>query len=145
MSAITHSITVARAREDVFNFVANLCNDEKWWEPVERTEKITSGAIDVGTQFVQHAKVMFVKVENNLTVMDWNPPESAQFLNESKQLPFLLKYKFDTVDGGTKYTLHAELETKGILSLLNPLTVMTLNKQLESYFEVLKQVLEQEL
>ena len=143
MTAITHSIVIERSKEDVFNFVTDLRNDHKWWEPVLSTDKITEGAVGVGTEYIQHSKVMFITVKNHLKVTAWNPFDSIESVTESKQLAYALRYEFETVDNGTQFTLHAELEMKGLLRLLKPFTMRSLDHQLETYFGVLKQYLEQ--
>ena len=143
MTPISHSIVIARSQEDVFNFVTDFRNDTKWWKPVIRTRMITDGTMKVGSEFEQTAKVMFVTVKNKLIVTDWHPPQYADYINESPQLPFKLRYQFDEVEGGTRFTLIAELEMKGALGLLKPITMWTLHRQLNSFFGLLKQVLEQ--
>ena len=143
MTPITYSIIIERSQADVFNFVTDFRNDDKWWKPVEHTEKITEGDMQVGSEFLQHAKVMFIKVQNHLKVTAWHPVDYVEYVNESNQLPYSLRYEFETVDKGTKFTLSAELEMKGLLRLLKPFTMRSLDRQLETYFGVLKRHLEQ--
>lgn len=144
MEPIKHSIIIACPRDDVFNFVTDFRNDTKWWKPVIRTEKITPGEMAVGTVFKQYSKVMFITIENNLTVTEWNPTEYVGYINESPQLAYTLRYDFEAVEGGTRFSLIAELEMKGMLRLLKPITMRTLHKQLQEYFDLLKQVMEVE-
>lgn len=142
MEPIKHSIIIARPRDEVFNFVTDFRNDAQWWKPVIRTEKITPGEMGVGTLFKQYSKVMFLTVENNLTVTEWNPPQRVGYINESPQLAYTLSYDFEEVKVGTRFLLTAELEMKGLLRLLKPFTMRTLHKQLQEYFGLLKQVME---
>lgn len=142
MTPITHSIVIARPREEVFAFVTDFRNDTKWWKPVIRTEKVTPDEIGVGSIFKQYSKVLFVTVESELRVTEWNPPEFVTYINESPQLAFSLRYQFDEDAGGTRFSLIAELEMKRLLRLLKPITMRTLHKQLQEYFELLKQVME---
>ena len=142
MTPITQSIIINCSQQDLFDFVTDFRNDTKWWKPVIRTEKTTNGDINIGTQFIQYAKVMFITVENNLKVTEWQPPEYVTYSNESPQLSYSLRYEFQPTEQGTQFTLFAELEMKGLLLILKPITMWKLQGQLEKYFGLLKKIME---
>lgn len=143
MTLINHSIVINRPPEEVFAFVTDTRNDSKWWKPVIGTEKITPGEITVGTKFRQTSKVLFITINSVLGILEWNPPHSVKYRNESPQLPYNLLYQFVAVEGGTNFILDAELEMKGVLKLLKPIIMQALHGQLKTYFGLLKQVMEQ--
>jgi len=135
---------INRPPAEVFEFVTDFRNDTKWWKLVTHSEKLTEGEIGVGTVFIQHAKVMFVAVQNQLQVLEWDAPNYVKYRNDSNQLGYDLLYQFEPVEGGTRFSHHVNLEMKGILNLLKPITMRILDAQQKKYFNVLKQVMESE-
>jgi len=141
---ISHSVVINRPLEDVFAFVTDFRNDKKWWKPVTYSEMVTSGEFGVGSEFIQHAKVMFVPVQNRLRVLEISAPNWVRYRNESNQLAYDLMYKFEAVDGGTRFSHDVQLEMKGVLGIFKPLTMWFLNREQRKYFGLLKEVLESE-
>ncbi len=142
MTNITYSVDIKRPIQQVFDFVGNFENDKYWWKAVDETTKLTPGPIGVGSEFDQRSRVLFVVIQNHLRVIDYQPPTLIRYRNESPQLAYDLEYHFTPTADGTKFTLVAELEAKGALKWLLPLTMNTLYGQLRKYFNELKQYLE---
>lgn len=142
MTHITHSIIIARPVEEVFTFVTDLENDRYWWRTLSLTRKLTAGPVRLGTEFDQAAQVGWAKVRNHLRITDWQPPSQAVYRNESAQLAYTVVYTFTPEAGGTRYRLAADLEPKGLLKWLLPLTLRVLRGQLDSHFKGLKAYLE---
>ena len=142
MTTVTHSILIQRPIDTVFHFVTNLENDHHWWKASIATRKLTNGSIGMGTQFDQLSKLMGISIHNHLHIVEWSPPASVRYSNTSKQLAYTVDYLFNEENHFTRYRLNATLEIKGILKLLMPLTMRALDKQLNSYFNNLKQYLE---
>ena len=143
LTHIYHAIDIHQLPEAVFNFVTDFRNDTRWWKPVIRTQKMTDGDIKVGTKFIQYSKVLFVTIEGHLQVLEWNPSFSVKYRNESPQMPYDLLYKFEPIQGGTRFSLDASIEMKGVLKLIKPITMWILHRQLKKYFGLLKKVMEQ--
>lgn len=142
MTEITHSILIDCPADQVFHFVTNLENDHFWWKAVVDTKKSTPGAVGLGTEFLQHSKVLFVTVDNHLRITEWQPPALARYVNQSRQLAYTVDYLCTNEGNQTRFTLKADLTLKGVLKLMLPLTMNTLHKQLDSYFKLLKNHLE---
>lgn len=145
MSLIQHSILIRRSQAEVFGFVTSFENDHRWWKALTSTEKLTPGDISVGTEFRQAAKVIgLIPIYNVLKVVEYAPPDYVRYMNESPQLSYRLLYKFEPVDDGTVFHLEADLEAKGLLKWIFPLLYRSLKSELESYFKLLKTVMESE-
>lgn len=141
-TAIKYAVVINRSPSEVFNFVTDFRNDTRWWKPVIRTEKVTDGDIMQGTKFIQYSKVMFVTIQGHLQVIEWNPPLWVKYRNESPQLPYDLLYKFDAFEGKTRFSLEADMQMRGVLKVLKPITMWILHRQLKKYFWLLKEVME---
>ena len=143
MIPIQHSIVIQRPRKVVFNFVTNTENDSHWWKPVIRTEKLIPGEMRVGSEFRQVTKVLGVlTVYNHLKVTEYAPFDYVRYHAESAQLPFDLLYRFTPTGDATTFTLEAELSPKGILRVVLPILMWSLNRELKTYFGLLKSYLE---
>lgn len=142
MTHIAYSINIQRPIHQVFDFVSNFENDKYWWKSVTKTQKLTPGPVGVGTTFDQVAKVLFVTVHNRLCVTEYHPPDMIASRNESPQLAYDVQYHFTVEGDTTKYTLTADLEPKGVLKWLLPITMSALYRELRVYFQALKTYLE---
>jgi hypothetical protein len=142
MTPIAYSINIQRPIHQVFDFVSNFENDKYWWKSVIKTQKLTPGPVGVGTESDQVAKLLFVTVHNRLCVTEYHPPDLIACRNESPQLAYDLQYHFTEEGNTTKFTLMADLEPKGVLKWLLPITMRVLYRQLHMYFQELKTYLE---
>lgn len=143
MTHITHEVLIQCAPAKVFAFVTNFENDHYWWKAVSYTEKITPGDMNVGSEFRQVAKVLgIITVYNLLEVIEFTPPHKVQYVNQSPQLSYTLHYNFSPLGDATLFTLEADIDVKGILRAVMPLTLWSLHRQLNTFFNLLKLHLE---
>lgn len=142
MEKIEISIPIRCPQEKVFAFVTDIRNDTKWWKAVIHTEKTTEGPIGVGTRFRQTAKVMIVTVHNNFEIVEFDPPHHMRAINHSPELAYDVIYRFNSTGPDTIYTMIAQLEAKGVLRFLLPITLRVLKGQSQRFFSALKTYLE---
>ena len=142
MAQIETSIRIRCSQEKVFAFVTDIRNDTKWWKTVIHTEKITEGAVGVGTRFRQTAKVMLFTVHNDFEIVEYDPPHHMRAVNRSPELAYDVIYRFTATETDTTYTMIAQLEAKGVLRFLLPITLRVLKGQSQRFLSGLKTYLE---
>ena len=115
------SITIDRPVSDVFAYWADLERAPEWAAPVIERRKLTEGPVGVGTQYRAVDQFPGRKVEftveitafepNRLMAASWHEPMEGGW-----------EARFEESNGGTRITMHAEMNPSGgVMKLLFPL------------------------
>ncbi len=106
MSSIsfTTTITIGRPIDDVFARVADPGGFPDWNSAVESVQPRGDG------RYVMHRRLPSGPAVNDLEVVERRSPAAFAVRTTSGPTPFVYRYTFTPVDGGTLVTLHAEVE-----------------------------------
>ena len=85
---------------------------------------------------------MLLTVHNELEIVEYDPPHQMRTINHSPELAYEVTYRFDSSETDTTYTMIAQLEAKGVLRWLLPITLRVLKSQSQRFFSDLKTYLE---
>ena len=131
--------------EVVWDFITDVRNDKNWWKAVTHTELLTPEPIQVGSRFDQRASVGPIKVHNSLTIHVFSPPHYMKLVNQDSGIDYDAHYLFEPLTAhSTRFTLIADHVLKKSLWLVAPLLRVLLLRELDRYFNVLKDYLEHE-
>jgi carbon monoxide dehydrogenase subunit G len=135
------TITIRQAPEVVFSYLTDIEKIQQW-SPVENMKLLTSGPVDVGSQFSQTVSILGKSFESVTEVTANDPPTSYAFKAISGPMTFEQHFTLTPTTEGTKLDTTIEGEPGGLLKLAGPVLASAVNKQLNDQFQKLKQLLE---
>jgi len=136
---VMHGTTfIARPVETVFAYVNDVANDKNWRTGVTESGLRSDQPLGVGTIGYTRAG----EVEAEWKVVGYIPGESMDW--ELTSGPFLGfgGYRFVPVEGGTEFTLVADVEPSGFYKLLGPVFAWMGHRQNQADVEKLRDILE---
>ena len=137
----TNTVTIDRPARDVFLFVSDLENVPRWNHAIIETRKTSEGPVNVGTTYRQ-VRSAPTRSEETLRVSEFEP--SRRFAVQGDLGPFVgtLTYAFEDVDGRTRLTNTASLETRGLMRIAAPIASGRVREAVAANLDALKQLLE---
>jgi hypothetical protein len=129
---------IGRPVDTVFAYVNNVSNDVNWRHGVDESGYRSGDSLNPGS--IGYTRVGDVEVE--WEVLSSTPGESVDWklLNG----PFLGSggYRLVPVEGGTQFTLVADVEPSGVYKLLGPLFAWMGRRRNQADVEKLREILE---
>jgi uncharacterized protein YndB with AHSA1/START domain len=142
MIKIETSIVINRPIEEVFAFVTDVEKLSQWSAELVEAKKTSEGPVGVGTTFSGVVKMLGRRMENEHKVSEYEPNSKFAFKVTSGPAQMEIEYTFESVAGGTKVSVVTEGETGGFFKLAEPIFARMLQRQYETNFANLKDLLE---
>lgn len=142
MIRFEHSVVINRPLEKVFAFLSVSENETQWQAGLVESKHTSQGPTGVGTTGRDVRKFMGREVVTTWKVTEYEPNKMFAFKVISGPVPFQGAYTFDRVDGGTRVTITAQAEMRGLSRLFEPMIIRSGKRQYENDFTALKKVLE---
>jgi uncharacterized membrane protein len=142
MIKIELSVVINRPIEEVFDFTTNLDNASLFQPDVLESKQTSDGPIGVGTTWQEVRHMLGRRIESTNVVTEYEPNKKLFFKTASGPIPVEGGYTFESVEGGTKMSIHGQAETTGFFKLADPLVASTVKRQLEASSATLKELLE---
>jgi uncharacterized protein YndB with AHSA1/START domain len=148
MTSFENVMVIARPREEVFAFLADLENVPRWNPAIEVTWKTSPSAVGVGTTYRQ-VRTAPRRSEETVEITEFEPPR--RLMVEGRIGPFQAQvgYMLEVVaEAGaegeaTRLTNWVELEPPSIISaLVVPLAASQIRASAATNLETLKRILE---
>ncbi len=129
---------IGRPVDNVFAYVNNVENDVHWRNGVTKSGLRSGESLEVGT--IGYTVAGSQEIE--WRVIAYNPGESVDW--ELLNGPILGRggYRLVPVEGGTQFTLVAEVEPAGVYKLLGPLFARIGRRRNQADVEKLRDILE---
>lgn len=129
---------IRRPVEEVVNYVLDVSNDKNWRYKVDESGFRSGDSLSPGC--IGFTRVGDVEVE--WKILSLTPGESVKW--ELMNGPFKGQggYLFESIKGGTQFTLVSDVETTGIYKLLGPLFRRIGRRRNQSDVEKLRDILE---
>jgi hypothetical protein len=109
---VEKSIRIERPVDEVFDFVADPCNDPIWCPKVKSVEPAGSGATGPGARFrVVHRPIPLRparKMDYSLTA--WEPPHAIEWHEDDVHDRIVVIYRLEPEADGTRFTQRDEAE-----------------------------------
>jgi uncharacterized protein YndB with AHSA1/START domain len=140
MLTVENSVTISRPVEDVFTFVTNTQNDPQWHKDVIEATQISDGPIGVGTTF--SVVIKFMGKKEGRWEVDEFEPNRREVIKVTDALSPTLTYRFEEVDGGTRFTRRIDLEPTGFFRVMKGMMRGMMEKRNARFVGNLKDVLE---
>ena len=124
MAVIENSVQIERSPEEVFDYLVDLRNELEWNPDAQSMEKLTDGAISVGTKFLAKWKQSQL-VEVECTRFD--RPHGWRYVNGGS-LSAVLDTTITPQGTGSHLTVRFDVRPNGMLKLLFPLLFQMLKR-----------------
>jgi Polyketide cyclase / dehydrase and lipid transport len=151
MTSFDNVVVIARPREEVFAFLADLENVPTWNPAIEVTWKTSSSAVGVGTTYRQ-VRAWPKRNEETIEVTVFEPPHRLMVEGQigpfRAQVGYMLEVDAEAGVGteATRLTNWVELEPPSIISaLVVPMAASQIKTSVASNLETLKRILEDSL
>ena len=137
-----HSVTIARPREEVFDFVRDVQQVSSWVPEVVSVDYVGEQTEGVGTKYKQVIREGRRQTEYDGEVVAYERPSRSRVVCRGGGFELFMEYRMDEVPGGTEVTMQCEVPLRGAVKLLTPLIWMVNRHQLRKQTAALKSVLE---
>lgn len=142
MPHIEGEILIERPVEDVFDFVADECNEPAYNREMLCAEKVSEGPIGVGSRFSATVRSGGRPVEMEIEFTWYDRPRRLASRTRMRSLDVAGTLTFEAVDGGTRMCWFWDVTPRGSMRLLGPVIGWTGRRQERRIWGELKNVLE---
>jgi hypothetical protein len=142
MATFENTVTIRRAVEDVFAFLADFENIPSWNYAIVETKKTSPGPVGVGTTYRQLRSIPS-RSEEGFQVTVFEPSSRLEVHGDVGPFTATISYLLVPTDDGTRLTNAVDLESaSGPLRLLAPLATSRVKTAVAANLDTLKQLLE---
>jgi uncharacterized protein YndB with AHSA1/START domain len=142
MATFENTVTIRRAVEDVFAFLADFENIPSWNYAIVETKKTSPGPVGVGTTYRQLRSVPS-RSEEGFQVTAFEPSSRLEVHGDIGPFTATISYLLAPTDHGTRLTNVVDLESaSGVLRLVAPLAASRVKTAMAANLDTLKQLLE---
>jgi uncharacterized protein YndB with AHSA1/START domain len=142
MATFENTVTIRRAVEDVFAFLADFENIPSWNYAIVETKKTSPGPVGVGTTYRQLRSVPS-RSEEGFQVTAFEPSSRLEVHGDIGPFTATISYLLAPTDHGTRLTNVVDLESaSGALRLVAPLAASRVKTAMAANLDTLKQLLE---
>jgi hypothetical protein len=121
MIRIKTSVTIARSKDEVFDFVLDFENAPAWQTGVVTSRKVTPGPVRVGTRFDEDVRIVLRQASAACVITGIVPGRSISFTGTSAPVDYQAEFMFEQANEGCRTTLVATAELKGLWKVFSPL------------------------
>jgi uncharacterized protein YndB with AHSA1/START domain len=142
MATFQNTVTIQRAIEDVFSYLADFENIPTWNYAIIETKKTSPGPVGVGTTYRQVRSIPD-RSEEGFKVTAFEPTSRLEVHGDIGSFIATITYLLTPTGGGTRLTNVVDLKpSSGVLRLLAPLAASRVKASVADNLNTLKQVLE---
>jgi carbon monoxide dehydrogenase subunit G len=142
MATFQNTVTIRRAIDDVFAFLADFENVPTWNYAIVETKKTSPGPVAVGTTYRQIRSIPD-RSEDRFEVTAFEPTSRLEVHGNIGHFIATISYLLTPTGDGTRLTNVVNLEpSSGVLRLLAPLAASRVKASVAANLDTLKQVLE---
>ncbi|QHJ69788.1 SRPBCC family protein [Planococcus halotolerans] len=143
--AFKESVYIDAPVETVFDITTDFEQAPKIMENVVKTEKMTEGPLQVGTQVKETRNVRANEIVTVLHVIEFIPNQKYTVKSESGGMTVVYQYQFSANEDGTTVDFTGSIKSKGLKNaFIRPFFEKILKKEDENHLLRLKEYIEQE-
>ena len=135
-------IVINRPVDEVFDFVADECNEPRYNPHMLRAEQISEGATGLGTRFRTELRTMGRTMPMIVEFTAFERPRRLASVTRSSMMQTEGALTFDPVPGGTRMRWLWEVRPRGVLKMIAPLVGVIGRRQERRVWGDLKRLLE---
>ena len=142
MYTFEKEIFINLPQQEIFDYITDPANDEKWRKSSVSVEWTSEGPVGVGSTQTSVDKFLGRNMETDSEITVWDPPNEYGWKSVGGPVPFELSLKFTAEGDGTQLTFSGQAELGGFFKLAEGLAGKQMEKQIDGDFNNLKDVLE---
>jgi carbon monoxide dehydrogenase subunit G len=142
MATITQSVTVNRPVEEVWAFLSDFENTTRWSRGVLEARQTSDGPLRVGSILQTVVKAFGRRRTADYLVTEYEPNRVFAFAVTAGPMTSRARYSVEPAGAGTRLTVSGEAEATGLLRLLAPILVRTVERHSQDDLFNLKRILE---
>jgi len=139
---IKHSTVIDRPVEEVFAYVTDIEELSTWAGEIVEARKTSQGPVDEGTTWTGVIKALGRQMENTHEIGTFEPNRKFGIKITSGPVLGEVEYSFESIGDSTKVSVNVEADTGGFFRLADPLVMRMMQRQYETNFANLKDLLE---
>ena len=139
---VSDSVVIARPVDVVFAFVADHENLPAWTVGVKQSRRLTSGPPAAGSEYRVVGIMLGRPVESSYQVTAFEPDRGFEGTMTSPMFGFAEQYRFEPDQGGTRVSMNAAVEPRGVFRFLSPIMTAGVRRQVRADHRRLKATLE---
>jgi uncharacterized membrane protein len=140
---LEESIEINKPLEQVFKYIVDVGNYPHWMAHVLDVRKHTPGPPQRGDSFVVAIRSVGRRFETPYERISYEPDRRYTDQAVGGPIPNQRWHSaFHEMPGGTRFTRAVDVESRGLLQLLEPLQKRAVKRQLKNDLQTLKQVVE---
>jgi uncharacterized protein YndB with AHSA1/START domain len=137
---IEFTLTIARPREDVFEFLSDIEWLPEWQSSA--LEAHADGPLGEGSRISEKRRLLGREADTELEVVAYEPPRRLALRSLGGPVKFDIDHELVDQSGGTQLTFVAQAEPAGFLKLAGPVLARTAEQEFRHDFDRLKALLE---
>jgi len=142
MSEFENSVYIERSPQDVFDIITDPAKASQWQATTESAEWTSKGSNGVGSTWKVAAKFMGRKIDAELQITGWEPPNLISFKSIGGPFPMEVTNKLEPKGDGTLLTSTLRAEFGGFFKLAEGLVRKQIVKSNDNDNQTLKQLME---
>ncbi len=142
MTTFETSVHIKRPIEEVFDHVSEPLHFAEWNSAVRAVRRVAPTGDNGGASYIMERALPGGRVENGLEIVTHERPREFAVRTTIGPTPFLYRYRFETVHGGTTVLFAAAFELTGIAALAAPLAEHAVKRGVDDNLATLKALLE---
>jgi uncharacterized membrane protein len=143
MITLRESIEINRSVKEVYDYVVNVENAQKWQPAVIQVKRLTEGPTRVGTQFSEVAKMMGMRISTTCEITELEANKTIAFkATSSGPIEYETSYTFEPNGDRTRLNIHGTFRTKGFWKFLEPLFKAEIKKESQGELVAMKRMIE---
>lgn len=140
---LRESIEIHRPVEEVYDYVVNVENVQKWQPAVSEVKRLTAGPIRVGTKFSEVAMMMGRRIQTTCEITHLEPNSTVAWNATSDgPMEYQTTYTFEAIGSSTRLKIAGAFRGKGLWRLLEPILKGELKKESRHELAAMKAIIE---
>ena len=136
------SVVINRPAEDIEAFLNDLDNQSQWISGYIEMRSLTEGPLRPGYKYLDVRQTLGRRLESTVEITEYVPNQSRSFKTTEGPTSWEATLTLESVEGGTRVNYTIEGETKGIFKLADAIVARIIQRQVETDFINLKDLLE---
>jgi uncharacterized protein YndB with AHSA1/START domain len=142
MAIIEGSVEIRKPVDKVFAYVTDAKSWPRWESAMLEAEQTSPGQVGVGTTFRGANKAMGRRMAWTSKITEYEQNKKWGETITSGSMLIEEHLNFESIEGGTKFTIVYDMKVGGFLKLFAPMVVSTMRKQTKVNLGNLKSILE---
>jgi uncharacterized protein YndB with AHSA1/START domain len=142
MARIEESIEIKRPVDKVFAYTTDAKNWPKWQSFIPEAEQTSQGPVNIGTTFKGVSRMMGRSMGWTAIATEYESNKKWGKNITSGSLAIEEHITYNSVEGGTTFTILYDMKVGGFLKLLSPVMAGSMRKETKKSLGNLKSILE---